>query len=51
MWISKKRWAELMGAVNHRLTKLETHMKWIRWLVCAIFLMVAGGFLKQLLGY
>lgn len=35
MWISKKNWAELMGTVNHRLTALELHVKWIKWLILA----------------
>ena len=63
MWITKKQWQELWGHItttNHELGEVQKQtkdlpvmradIKWLKWLVCAVFLGMVLGLLKQFLG-
>lgn len=43
MKLTQKNFDGLIVIMNHRLTKLETHMKWIKYLTGAIFVAVIIG--------
>mgnify|MGYP001105167914 CR=1 FL=1 len=52
-WVSKEQWQKLwkhIETTNRELGLLKKDVAWLRWLVAAVFLMVAGGLLKQFLG-
>lgn len=63
MWIGKSQWRELWEHItrtNHELGEVQKQtkdlpamrndIKWLKWLVCAVFLAVALGLAKQLIG-
>ena len=60
MWINRKQWQELWQHItraNHELKGVQTDMgivrndvKWLKWLVCAVFLAVILGLAKQFIG-
>ena len=59
MWIRKEQWRELWAHItrtNHELETVQTDMgvvkndlKWLKWLICAVFLAVILGLIKQFL--
>ena len=53
MWIGKKKWDELykhIATTNYELGLVQRDVGWLKWLICAVFLGVALGLLKQFLG-
>ena len=60
MWIGRKQWQELRGqwqqlrqhiiTTNHELGLVQRDVKWLKWLICAVFLGVALGLARQFLG-
>jgi len=60
MWISKRQiaefksgWATLSEHIiktNHELGVVQNDIKWLKWLVCAVFLAVSLGLIKQFIG-
>ena len=46
MKLTQKQFDKLVNTLNHRITKLEVHAQWIKWLVCGIFVVnVVGVFI------
>ncbi len=44
--VTSKQLDTLINTLNHRMTKLEIHVKWIKWLVGGVFLStIVGKFL------
>ena len=43
MKLTQKQFDNLVEAMNHRLTKLEVHANWIKWIVGGIFISTIVG--------
>jgi len=60
MWPSSKKWKQLwahietlngeMGQVQKDQHVIRNDIKWLKWLICAVFLAVLLGLLKSFLG-
>lgn len=60
MWIGRKHWREIWTqwqelrqhiiTTNHELGLVQRDVKWLKWLICAVFLAVVLGLAKQFIG-
>jgi len=60
MWIRKAEWRQFLshfkrvndelGGVQKDMEVIRTDIKWLKWLICAVFVAVVLGLVRQYLG-
>lgn len=44
--LTQKTFDELVSGLNHRMSRIESDIGWLKWLVCGIFIaMIIGVFI------
>ena len=43
---TKKGFEDFCDALNHRMTKIETNVRWLKWIISYLAVIFTGAFIK-----